>query len=60
MTRPVAIVVSAVDVVLLFVALVAVVASSSLRSVLLGDALAAFACVLAIPLMHYWVERASR
>jgi NO-binding membrane sensor protein with MHYT domain len=56
MTRPVAIMVSAVDVVMFAVALVVVFASSSLRSILLGDALAAIACVLAIPLMHYWVE----
>lgn len=56
MTRRVAIVISTLDVLLLALAMAVVLSSENLDTILLGDGLAAAACLLAVPLLHYWID----
>lgn len=60
MSRLVAIVISALDVALLAIAMAVVLATENPDTILLGDLLAAAGCLLAVPLLHYWIDGDSR
>jgi hypothetical protein len=59
-TRVAAVVLSVLDILLMALAITVVLATEDADTILLGDAIAAAACLLAVPLMHYWIEGGGR
>jgi hypothetical protein len=59
-TRLTATVLTALDVVLLAVAMGVVLATEDANTIVLGDLLALAGCLLAIPLLHYWIDGDGR
>ena len=56
MTRMTAAILSALDLGAGLGAAVAVFASDDMQVIVTGDLVALMACLLAIPLLHYWIE----
>jgi arginine exporter protein ArgO len=56
LSRTTAIVVTVCDVVLMIAAIAVVFISDDLGTILMGDLLAGAACLLAVPLLHFWIE----